>query len=173
MKNIGKNLYLLIMAFFLLLSSTTIAQKKINKLTNYAGKDYWVVEKNGLKGLKSSKGKQIVPAAYELVLPSLLSDFSFIAKNKKLGLYDNVTQQGLVLENEFDKVSLLVDDDNELVLKFTNPYDYSNKQSTYILTRDLNQMVTLQKEEKYRYHKPKERNEENGGTVRKALDCCR
>lgn len=158
----SKNLYLLIIAFFLLISSAAIAQKKINKLTNYNGKDYWVVEKNGLKGLKSGNGKQIVPAAYDLVLPSLLSDFSFIAQNGKLGLYDNVTQQELVLEKEFDKVSLFVDVDNKLILNFYNPYDYNNREDIYVLNRGSNRAIIIQKEEKYQYHKPKERREENG-----------
>lgn len=157
-----KNSFLLVIALFLFLSSTTLAQKKLNKLTNYAGNNYWVVEKNGFKGLKSGKGKQIVPASYDLVLPSLQPDFSFIAQTGKLGLYDNVTQQELVLEKEFDKVSLFVDVDNTLVLKFSNPYDYENREDIYILNRDSNKSVILQKEEKYQYHKPKERREENG-----------
>jgi hypothetical protein len=72
-----------------------------------------------------------------------------------------VTQQELVLENEFDKVSLFMDGDNQLILNFYSPYDYDNREAIYVLKRGSNRAIILQKEEKYQYHKPKERQDEN------------
>lgn len=157
-----KSYALLLLVFYYLVGTCAIGQKKITKLTDYAGSDYWIVQKKGLKGLKSGKGKQIVPALYDLVLPSIQSEFSFIAKNGKLGIYDNLKQKELVLEGDYDKVSLFIDIDNQLVLKFTNPYSYNNTESGYVLKRDSNNDIFLHKEEKYVYHETMHPFEENG-----------
>lgn len=163
MKNINsRNIYSLILTFFLFLSSTTIAQKKINKLINYTGKDYWVVKKDGLRGLNSGEKEKLVPANYDLALPSSDVNLSFIAKNGALGLYDILNRKELLLLGGFNRVSLFVDVDNKLVLKFYNPYNYDNKEVVYILKRDIDKQIILKKEEKYAYHKPIETHEENG-----------
>jgi len=52
MKNIGRVLFLIV---FLAICTASFAQKKISKLSNYAGHDYWIVEKTELTGLKEGK----------------------------------------------------------------------------------------------------------------------
>lgn len=128
MKNIRLELFLIV---FLAISIQSLGQKKITKLSNYAGKDYWVVEKDGLKGLKERKDL-IVPVAYDLVLPTLFPEFAFIIKNGNIGLYDIKTQGEVAVEKEFTAVNLYrgMAVDN-YVLVFGHEEDYYTSDFSY------------------------------------------
>jgi len=144
MKNIR-----LVLLLFLTISIQTIAQKKINKLSNYAGRDYLIVEKNGLKGLKERKDL-IVPVAYDLVLPSLFPEFAFIIKNGYLGLYDIKTQQEVVVERGFTAVNLYRGmAANNYVLVFGHEDDYYTSDFSYYAINRTNGLSINKIESRY------------------------
>ncbi|MGL1889655.1 MAG: hypothetical protein OCD76_24285, partial [Reichenbachiella sp.] len=78
-----------------------MAQKKQTLLSGYWAEDIWMVNRKGKIGLQSKKGKEIVPALYDLVLPTILPKFSFIVKDGKLGIYDNESQKEVILKSNF------------------------------------------------------------------------
>lgn len=122
---------------FLIINSKTIAQKKITKLTNYSGRNYWIVEKDGLKGLMAKNKKLIVPIAYDLVLPAYQQEFSFVLKNGNLGLYDNVMHQEIVMVENQTIMNLYESDNNTYLLVFGKEYDdYTSNKMYYVLKRN-------------------------------------
>ncbi len=133
MKSIRLELFLIV---FLVISIQSLGQKKITKLSNYAGKEYWIVEKTGFKGLKEGKDL-VVPVAYDLVLPSLFPEFAFIIKNGNLGLYDIKTQRELAVERGFTAVNLYRGmAANNYVLVFGHEDDYYTSDfSFYVINR--------------------------------------
>jgi len=151
MKNdILKPLYWITILFlFIVCDISVVAQKKISKLTNFAGRDYWIVEKNGLKGLKSKKEGIVVPVEYDLALPAVQPEFSFIIKNGNLGLYDNKMQKELVVEENHAIMNLYEGyDESTYVLVFGDVNDYfGNEPVYYILKRDSLDVITSVKEE--------------------------
>jgi hypothetical protein len=135
----------------LVFGNQAYTQKKIAKLSNYAGKDYWLVEKNGLKGLKSKKGDMIVPVAYDLALPAVQDEFSYIIKNGNLGLYDNIMQLEIVIEENQTIVNLYEGEDKSYLLVFGKRDNYySDKRIYYILKRNgLNVIKPVKKSYEY------------------------
>lgn len=146
-----KSFVLLLLAIFYLVSTCALAQKKITKLTNYAGHDYWIVEKDGVKGLKSKKGELTVPVAYDLALPAIQEEFSFILKNGNLGLYDNIMQQEVVVEENQSIMNLYEGDNKKYLLVFGEKYDdYTSKKVYYVLKRNgLNIIKPVKKTYEY------------------------
>ncbi len=141
-----KIIKLVLILITFVLNSQSFAQKKLNKLTNYNGRDYWIVEKNGFKGLKPNKGKAVVPANYDLALPSLLPEISFIAKDGNIGLYDNLNQREIVWESNLPAMFVTTNRSGELEVVFTDN-DYNNpKEIWYTLTEDENQEITANKQ---------------------------
>jgi hypothetical protein len=129
----------------LLIGNISLAQTKILKLEGYNEKSNWLVEKDGKLGLNSKRGGEIVPTKYDLVLPALQNEFSFIVKEGMLGLYDNIAHKELIVVEYYDIMRLHSVDENVWILHYNkDPEYFLTDNRKYMITKELDGSIQIQ-----------------------------
>jgi hypothetical protein len=83
----------------------------------FALDNYWLFEKGGNWGLYSeTQEKVLVPANYDLVLPSLQANFFYVISGQFVGIYNSYNKEEL-LKPEFTYLQFLQDDIGRLYIK--------------------------------------------------------
>ncbi len=118
------------------------AQKNQTKLSGYWDNDIWMVQKKGNRGIKSDEGKIIVPVKYDLALPSVYPEFSFIVKDGNLGLYNNIGNVEVVMQTGYSEMDLFVNEDHKTILVFTKT---NNSKEAFELKRSAEGIIELTK----------------------------
>ncbi len=111
-------------------------------MDGYQKSTLYLCENEGKYELRDNE-RTIVPANYDLVLPSLLAEFSFIVHGEKLGVFDNIKQKEIVFENEYDEVQLYPGKNGEYYIYFIKKDTYNaGSRLIYKLIREEDNSIT-------------------------------
>ncbi len=135
-------------SFFMVLTfsiSSVIAQNTC-LLSDYNDNSYWLKQINGKVGMESNEGVTIVPSDYELVLPSLIAEFSFVVKNGQLGLYDNIKKVEITFTSKYVAQEVYPMGNDEYLLYYLQNTSYGfEMKEAWKLVRDADGNVAISK----------------------------
>ncbi|WOK08991.1 hypothetical protein RT717_10130 [Imperialibacter roseus] len=132
----------LFLALFAGYSNHSMKAQTSTLLLDYNGKNYTLAKANGKYELTGDDGR--IAGGYNLVLPALQPEFSFIVKNGLIGLFDNVAQKEVIFARDYPALELYPLNESEYCLYFLTNTGYGlQMKESFVLTRNADNTITI------------------------------